>query len=227
MIIFALLLAVLPTYQLSWHPVPRATSYAIERVDTLDATVWSNDTLCSESYACSTRTYTPECTRMVIKSAVLDSISRCYGGYMNIRFVPWKVGTQGDSVFTETVPVQVRVRAINADGSTPAEHPWTMLTLDWSRGINNCSTYEGNGAMDCTLVKVMLPSASWTVVYSFAGAIPIYVRATCDFDANGDGRLDLCDFVPFGIWWVANGRPIGKLIDFGADYQYETMREWR
>ena len=40
-----LLLAVLPFYQLSWHPVPRATSYVLERQATLDPSIWTNDTL--------------------------------------------------------------------------------------------------------------------------------------------------------------------------------------
>jgi hypothetical protein len=163
---------------------------------------------------------------MVIKSAALDSISRYYVGYMNIRFVPWRVGMKADSVFTETVPIQVRVRAVNAYGSTPSVNAWTLLTLDWSRGVSNYATYEGNGAMGCTAVRVMLPSVRWTVVYSYEGAIPVYVKATCDWDANGDGRVNLSDFITFGTWWVAHGKPLNELASFGSDYG-SRKQEWR
>lgn len=229
MMALLIFLAILPQYSLIWHPVPRATSYVLERQATLDPNVWRNDTLCSEAYACSLRMYTPECTRMVIKSAALDSISRCYEGvvgYMNIRFVPWRVGMKADSVFIETVPVQVKVRAVNAYGSTLSEDAWTMLTLDWSAGNTNYSTFDGNGAMGCTSVKVMLPTQHWTLTYSYQGAIPIYVKATCDFDYNHDDKVNLIDFVLFMPDYIASGRSLSLLGSFSMCYQLGT-KEWR
>jgi hypothetical protein len=181
-----LILAILPAYQLSWHPVPRATSYVLERQATLDPAIWRNDTLCSAAYPCSTRTYSP----------VAGTVEQ------------WKV------------------RAVNMAGSTPSDNAWTMLTLDWSAGNLNPSTYEGNGAMDGTLVKVMLPSPHWTVVYSYQGAIPVWVKATCDFDFNNDGCVNLIDLYYFGCGYGTKYN-LSDFASFGEMYQRISKRNWR
>jgi hypothetical protein len=167
-----------PTYQLIWHPVPRATNYVLEKQNTLNPEIWTNDTLCSESYACSIRTYRPV-------SGVVEQ---------------WKV------------------KAVNVAGSAPSLHTWTVLTLDWSAGNLNYSTQEGNGAMGCTLVKVMLPSENWTVTYSYQGAIPVWVKATCDFDYTKDNKVNLSDFIIFGPIYAAAGKPLNMFANFGSCY---------
>lgn len=179
------LAAQLPAYHLAWHPVPNVDYYTLEKATGLYPTVWSNDTLCSESYACSVRTYTPP-------AGVVE---------------------------------QWHVKAHNEWGSTFSMYYWTMLTLDWSSGVINYSTFNGNGSMDGTLVKVMLPSERWTVTYGFQEAIPVWVQAKCDHDYNRDDIVNLSDFITFGTWWVANGRPLNEFANFGANYQ-QRNKEW-
>ena len=121
---------------------------------------------------------------------------------------------------------QVRIVGHRGGIEYPALDVWTMLALDWGRDSRTDVEYRGNGGMGCTLVKVMLPSPRWTVLYSYEGAIPVYVRATCDHDLNHDGRVNLSDLVTFAAWWIANGRPLNELASFGADYG-SVKREWR
>ena len=121
---------------------------------------------------------------------------------------------------------QVRVVAHKAGIAYPAIDVWTLLALDWSQGNDTPTTYYGSGGMGCTQVQVLLPSPRWTVPYSYDRAVPVYVRATCDFDYNGDGRVNLSDLVTFAAWWIANGRPLNELASFGADYG-SVKREWR
>jgi hypothetical protein len=137
-------------------------------------------------------------------------------------WMPMDTTTQAPGIFEDTLTLDynelyhIKGRALRGtERSVATVH---LLMLDWAEHHENASIFEGSGGLPHTRVTIWLPAPQWTCTYAFQDSSPVYVKAHCDFDYTGDGRVNLSDFPTFGTVWVASGRNLALFAGFGACY---------
>jgi hypothetical protein len=156
------------------------------------------------------------------------------GQYVCVRQVgvSW-VAVDTFTTSRDTIPAVVgtvqRYKGRALLGTRLSERTATLLYLDWSMGGETpyplYSTIQYQPDSSSAAVKVLLPCRAWTMVYGFTAGVPTYVKATCDYDYNRDGWVNVSDLVTFGIWYKTH-HDATAFAEFASMYHGPGVKLW-
>jgi hypothetical protein len=114
-------------------------------------------------------------------------------------------------------------------GTRRSERTATLLYLDWSMGgdtpypLYSAIQYQSDSSF--AAVKVLLPCRAWTMVYGFTAGEPTYVKATCDYDYDRNGVVNISDFVTFSIWYKTH-HDVVAFAELAESYNKTGLKVW-
>ena len=110
-----------------------------------------------------------------------------------------------------------RIRAWDGALWSTWSNECTGLYLDWTQGATTTIRWHAYTAQD-TLVMLDLPASRWDCSVGDS----LRVLCVCAFDYNGDGWVNLSDFIPFGMTHPT----LSDVAMFGAVYGKAARMEW-